>query len=221
MAKTSASMETVVLSKTNEALSEGQRRRQNSVRNNEYAKGYYLFLPMKHFCTDVVYNNQPMKSKRVAVVKLDDNGNVEYPRTWKVSYFTESLTCLKEQGMPTGIKTEIQTDGLRHIVRGQLSSPIASTTSRIPKSVTADGFLHIDEPFVINYHGIRQGYMPDFTEDNGVYQVKADENGNALFQAANITDFEVTDAIKITDELVAAAKRCIANDPQLKGVKVD
>ena len=53
MAKTSASMETVVLSKTNEALSEGQRRRQNSVRNNEYAKGYYLFLPMKHFILTV------------------------------------------------------------------------------------------------------------------------------------------------------------------------
>lgn len=222
MAKTSASMETVVLSKTNEALSEGQLRRQNSVRNNEYAPGYYLFLPMRHFCTDVTYNNQPMKSKRVAIVKLDDNGKVEYPRTWKVSYFTESLTTLREQGLPTGIKTEVQADGLHHIVRGQLGAPIASTTSRIPKSITSDKYLHIDEPFIINFKGIRQGYMPAFKDlGNGSYEVDTDEAGNAKFQAANITNFEVSNDIKITDELIAEAKRCLANDPQLSKVKVD
>lgn len=220
MAKSSVAMETIQVSAQNEALSEGQARRQNSVRNNEYAQGLYLFIPMRHFCTDVVYNGEKMKSKRVVCFKLDDNGRIDYPRTFKVSYFTETLSALREDGAPKGIKTEMQEDGLRHIVAGQLSAPIRSTESRIPKSVTKDNYLHIDAPFVINYKGIRGGYMPQFEQTPKGYQVKTDESGNVLFQAANITNFEVVEH-DITDALIAEAKTALKNDSQLSGVKVD
>lgn len=220
MAKSSVAMETIQVSAQNEALSEGQARRQNSVRNNEYAQGLYLFIPMRHFCTDVVYNNEKMKSKRVVCFKLDENGKIEYPRTFKVSYFTETLSSLREDGAPKGIKTEMQADGLRHIVAGQLAAPIRSTESRIPKSVTKDNYLHIDAPFVINYKGIRGGYMPQFEKTPKGYQVMADESGNAMFQAANITNFEVVEH-DITDALINEAKTVLKNDSQLSGVKVD
>jgi hypothetical protein len=220
MAKSSVAMETIQVSAQNEALSEGQARRQNSVRNNEYAQGLYLFIPMRHFCTDVVYNGEKMKSKRVVCFKLDENGKIEYPRTFKVSYFTETLSALREDGAPKGIKTEMQEDGLRHIVAGQLSAPIRSTESRIPKSVTKDNYLHIDAPFVINYKGIRGGYMPQFEQTPKGYQVKTDESGNVLFQAANITNFEVVEH-DITDALINEAKTVLKNDSQLSGVKVD
>lgn len=220
MAKSSVAMETIQVSAQNEALSEGQARRQNSVRNNEYAQGLYLFIPMRHFCTDVVYNGEKMKSKRVVCFKLDENGRIDYPRTFKVSYFTETLSALREDGAPKGIKTEMQADGLRHIVAGQLSAPIRSTESRIPKSVTKDNYLHIDDPFVINYKGIRGGYMPQFEQTPKGYQVMADESGNAMFQAANITNFEVVEH-DITDALINEAKTVLKNDSQLSGVKVD
>lgn len=220
MAKSSVAMETIQVSAQNEALSEGQARRQNSVRNNEYAQGLYLFIPMRHFCTDVVYNGEKMKSKRVVCFKLDENGKIEYPRTFKVSYFTETLSALREDGAPKGIKTEMQADGLRHIVAGQLAAPIRSTESRIPKSVTKDNYLHIDAPFVINYKGIRGGYMPQFEQTPKGYQVMADESGNAMFQAANITNFEVVEH-DITDALINEAKTVLKNDSQLSGVKVD
>lgn len=221
MAKSSISMETIQVSSTNEALSEGQARRQNSVRNNEYTAGLYLFIPMRHFCTDVVYNGEKMKSKRVLCFKLDENNHIDYPRTFKVSYFTETLSALREDGAPKGIKTEMQADGMRHIVAGQLQAPIRSTESRIPKSVTADNFLHIDAPFVINYKGIRGGYMPQFESTPKGYQVKADENGYVVFQAANITNFEVVDNFDITDALIAEAKAALKADTQLSKVKVD
>ena len=221
MAKSSSSMETIKLSSVNEGLTSGQEMRQNAVRNNEYEQGKYLVLPMDHFCTDVMYNNQPYKSKRVIIVKLNDNNKPDYPRTFKISYFTESLAAPKEGGMPS-VQTETR-DGHVRVVAGALSY-IPSTTSRIPKSVVTRGnkkMLHIDAPFVFDYLGTRDGYIVAYKENNGGWDAQTNEDGTAKFQLSRITQFEVDRDFDITDELIAAAKACIANDPQLGKVKVD
>lgn len=213
------------MSSVNEGLTAGQEARQNSVRNNEYEQGKYLFIPMEHFCIDVKYNGRDMKSKRVVCFFLDENNKPLYARTWKISYFTESLAALKEDGKPT-VQTEINSDGRRRVVSGALTYT-PSTTSRIPKSIVKHGdkkMLHIDAPFVIDYKGIRQGYMVAYEETtpgSGLYDAVVDEHNNACFQVSNITNFEVDNNFNVTDELIKAAKAVLASDSQLKGVKVD
>lgn len=221
MAKSSASMETIKVSSVNEGLTSGQEMRQNAVRNNEYEQAKYLVLPQDHFCTDVTYNNTPYKSKRVVIVKLDNNNKPEYPRTWKINYFTESLAAPKEGGAPH-VQTETR-DGHIRVQAGALSF-IPSTTSRIPKSVVTRGgkkMLHIDAPFVMDFLGTRDGYIVSYKEANGGWDVETNADGSAKFQLSRITQFEVDRDFEITDALIAEAKACIANDPQLGKVKVD
>lgn len=220
--KDSFSMETVLITE-NEALSDSQVTRQNSVRVNEFEPGKYLFIPMTHFCVDVIYNGDHFASKRVLAFKLNKKGDkVEYARTWKISYFTESLTALKSNGAPV-IKAEPNAQGLLRIPRDAEGVEYTfSTRDRIPKSVTDDNYLHIDRAFIIDYKGTIQGYMPEYerVSAGGGYNVKVNEAGNVVFQSARITQFNVL-ADEVSDDLIAQAKDVLSKDSQLNEVDVD
>lgn len=220
------SMETIVVSKEVSGLSNTETR-QNSVRVNDYEPGKYLFIPMNHFDVDVEYNGKTFQSHRVLAFKLsDDAKSVMYICTWKTKYFTESLAGLKDDGMPE-VKPKER--------NGRLRLPTNSVTyhfsthSRLPKSVKTvvengveKKFLHIDDPFIIDFTGTLTGYTPLLVSANGVdWDVAVnEETGYARFDFARITQFEMSQ-MKPSTELVEAAKKMLKEDPQLRDIKVD
>lgn len=215
-------MEKVQLSTENEALTEGAVRRQNSVRSNEYELGKYLFIPMKHFCVDTEYNKQPFKSKRVLIFKINDAANaVEYVRTWKLSYFTESLAATDANGIPD-VKSYVNDDGLVRPERNALNY-ISSCDDYCPKHVDADRYFHIDEPFMIQFNGTLRGYSVRWEEHpdkKGLWNAMTDKEGKILFETSRITQFKRIEEVP-SKQLVKLAKDCLKSDPQLKSVPVD
>lgn len=217
--KDSLSMETVNISANNEPLTDSQAARQTSVRVNEFEQGKYLFIPMKHFCVDAQFNGQDFSSKRVIAFKLNANGKkVEYPRTWKISYFNEMLASLKADGAPD-VTAEPNANGLLRIPARSIEY-IPSTKDVIPKSVDADNYLHINAPFIIDFHGTLQGYMARYERKPGDagYNVVVDpETNKVLFDAARITSFSVS-TLDVNPALIDEAKKVLADDKQLKEI---
>lgn len=217
MAKSSSNYETLNISAKTTALSDSQRRRQESTRNAEYETGRYLFIPMSHFSVDVKFNGEDFVSQRLLIFKVQDN-KIQYVRSWRASHFTESLAALKEDGCPT-LKPETR-EGMLRIPQGALTYT-SSCKDRIPKSINKAGMLHIDAPFMIDYLGVIPGYTAEYTKRaDGKWDVATNDEGNVKFNATNITNFRVLPE-EITPALVAEAKKVLAADPQLKNIAVD
>lgn len=207
-----------------EALKQSQADRINSVRANDYAPGKYLFLPMSHFGVPVKYNGNDYVSKRVVTFKLsEDKKSVEYPRTWKIGYFTEMLAAsMADADKIVGLVPETNADGLLRVPSGKLTY-IPSCNDVVPKSANDKNMFHIDRPFIIDYQGTLRGFMAQYEETatgSGKYNVKTNEDGTCYFEQARITQFSVLPDT-VDGALISAAKKALAADEQLKEVVLD
>jgi DNA polymerase III epsilon subunit-like protein len=124
-------------------------------------------------------------------------------------------------GIPEGIKTGVNKDGRIRVLANQLKF-YGGVLDKIPYSVTKDGFFKIDLPFISEFKAIR-GYIPDYQavdRNRGIWDVKTDENGYAMFRACQCLIGDVS--LNVPDDLVLeATNHAYSGGPHIREVLDD
>jgi len=220
MARDSKSFEKVEIADSY-GLSESQKRRQEVVRDADLEIGQYLVLPQLNFAAKTTYNGEVFNSPRIIVVKMDGD-TVECVRSFKVSNLTAQMTFLKDAEIPKDIECRLNEDGMRRLPAH--TGNVMACRDFIPKAVVkVDGEdrLEITEPFIMDYKGILQGYMPNYKpEKKGKvvkYNIELDDEDNVVWVETSIPNFSVVGEAPSKSQIKAAIDAVNA-DSQFKAI---